>query len=197
MKAAPATVGFRVKSGWATGVLVAGPASAPRALDRRVVELSDPAMPTSRQPYHAVMGAAGAASRRVEERLLRVVTGATERSIRELLERYRDAGHAIRAAALVVGSVIDPARIANDHIRAHALEGALFRTALATALDSQGVPCSVVVEREAYVRAAALLKRTEAQLRRAVTELGRSLDGPWRADEKTATLAAWMALQRR
>src|SRR6266571_7149170 len=94
MKAAPAAVGFRVKSGWATGVLVAGPASAPRALDRRVVELSDPAMPTSRQPYHAVMGAAGAASRRVEERLLRVVTGATERSIRSLLERYRDAGNA-------------------------------------------------------------------------------------------------------
>ena len=197
MKAAPAAVGFRVKSGWATGVLVAGPASAPRALDRRVVELSDPAVPTSRQPYHAVMGAAGAASRRVEERLLRLVTGATERSIRDLLERYRDAGHVIRAAALVVGSVIDPARIANDHIRAHALEGALFRTALAAALDSQGVPCSVVVEREAYARAAALLKRTEAQLRRAVTELGRSLDGPWRADEKTATLAAWMALRRR
>src|SRR2546425_13081082 len=92
---------------------------------------------------------------------------------------------------------IDPARIANDHIRAHALEGALFRTALAAALDSQGVPCSVVVEREAYARAAALLKRTEAQLRRAVTDLGRSLDGPWRADEKTATLAAWMALRRR
>src|SRR6266571_195758 len=155
MKAAPAAVGFRVKSGWATGVLVAGPASAPRALDRRVVELSDPAVPTSRQPYHAVMGAAGAASRRVEERLLRLVTGATERSIRDLLERYRDAGHVIRAAALVV------------------------------------------VEREAYARAAALLKRTEAQLRRAVTELGRSLDGPWRADEKTATLAAWMALRRR
>src|SRR2546428_188068 len=109
---------------------------APRALAGRVVELSDPAVPTSRQPYHAVMGAAGAASRRVEERLLRVVTGATERSIRELLERYRDAGHAIRAAALVVGSVIDPARIANDHIRAHALEGALFRTALATAASA-------------------------------------------------------------
>jgi len=111
--------------------------------------------------------------------------------------RYRHAGHAIRAAALVVGSVIDPARIANDHIRAHALEGALFRTALAAALDSQGVPCSVVVEREAYARAAALLQRTEAQLRRAVTDLGRSLEGPWRADEKTAALAAWMALRRR
>src|SRR5256885_12777810 len=165
MKAAPGAVGFRVRGGGATGVLRAGRAAAPRALARRVVELSDPAVPTSRQPYHAVMGAAGAASRRVEERLLRVVTGATERSIRELLERYRDAGHAIRAAALVVGSVIDPARIANDHIRAHALEGALFRTALAAALDSQGVPCSVVVEREAYARAAAHLQRTYAQIR--------------------------------
>src|SRR2546427_10729793 len=115
MKAAPAAVGFRVKSGWATGVLVAGPASAPRALDRRVVELSDPTVPTSRQPYHAVMSATGAASQRVERRLLRGVTAAAQRSVRELLERDRHAGHAVHAAALVVGSAIDPARNAHDH----------------------------------------------------------------------------------
>jgi len=30
-----------------------------------------------------------------------------------------------------------------------------------------------------------------------VTALGRSIQGPWRADEKTAALAAWMALRGR
>jgi hypothetical protein len=52
----------------------------------------------------------------------------------------------------------------------------------------------VVVERAVYARAAERLCRSEPELRRAVTELGRPLGGPWRADEKTATLAAWMAL---
>src|SRR5438046_3000435 len=96
---AQAAVGFRVKSGWATAVLLVGPARAPRVADRRVIELSDPAVPTSRQPYHAVMDVATA------------------------------------------------------------------------------------------------LHRSESQLRRAVTELGRAIDGPWRADEKTAALAAWMTLR--
>src|SRR5256712_13737200 len=127
------------------------------------------------------MGPTGAASQRVEERLLRVVTAATERSVRELLERYRHAGHAIRAAALVVGSVIDPTRIANDHIRAHALEGRLFRTVLERAVRSFRLPCAVIVERRAYATAADRFKRRENDVKRAVTELGRAIEGPWRA----------------
>src|SRR5207237_1207812 len=103
---AQAAVGFRVKSGWATAVLLVGPARAPRVADRRASELSDPAAPTSRQPYDAVL-----------------------------------------------------------------------------------------VERQAYPAGATALHRAESQLKRAVTELGRAIDGPWRADEKTAALAAWMTLR--
>src|SRR3989442_35492 len=132
MKAAAGAGGFGVKAGWATGVGGGGRAGARRALDRRVVELSDPAVPTSRQPYHAVMGATGAASRRVEQRLLRVVTAAAQRSVRELLERYPHARHPIPAAPLAGGSVIDPARLANDPIRGPPPQRALCRPALAT-----------------------------------------------------------------
>ncbi|HYT05812.1 MAG TPA: hypothetical protein VEM13_13130 [Gemmatimonadales bacterium] len=188
-------LGVRVKSGWATAVLVVGPARAPRVADRRTVELSDPAVPTSRQPYHAVMGARARNAKPLEAMLRKVVARVTRTSLGKLLRDYRAAGHAVRRIALVVGSDIDPAKIANDHIRAHALEGRLFRTALEQAARSRGLRCAVVVERSVYLQAAAALRRSERQLKRAVTELGRSLDGPWRADEKTATLAAWMLLR--
>jgi hypothetical protein len=128
------------------------------------------------------------------ERRRKVVIQAADRSVRELLSDYRDAGHRIRAAGLVVGGDIDPARITNPHIRAHALEGRLFRTALEDALRSGGLSCLVIVERNAYTLAAELLRRTEDELKRRVTNFGRALSGPWRADEKTACLAAWMAL---
>jgi hypothetical protein len=194
---APAAVGIRVKSGWATAVLVLGPRAARRVADRRVIELCDRAVPESRQPYHAVLGASAGQGARVEHRLVRIVQDSTRRSINTLLKDYRKRGHALRAVALVVGSVIDPSTIGNDHIRAHALEGRLFRTALERAVRSFRLPCSVLVERDAYAKAATVLGRPAGALKRAVTELGRALAGPWRADEKTATLAAWMALHNR
>jgi hypothetical protein len=38
------------------------------------------------------------------------------------------------------------------------------------------------------------LARLEDDLKRALIGLGRSLGGPWRAEEKLAALAAWMVL---
>jgi len=190
-----AAVGFRVKSGWATAVLLAGPARAPHVVDRRVIALSDPAVPTSRQPYHAVMGAARANRAKIERRLRSVVAKITRQSVRQLLQEYRKTGHPVRRVALVVGSNIDPARIANDHIRAHALEGRLFRTVLEQACRSLGLKSSVLIERNAYPAGATVFRRSEARLKHAVTELGRAIEGPWRADEKTAALAAWMTLR--
>jgi hypothetical protein len=124
----------------------------------------------------------------------KVVIGAADRSVAELLSAYHDAGHALGAAGLVVGSEIDPAKITNPHIRAHALEGRLFRTALEDALHTGGLSCLVIVERNAYTHAAEALGRTVEDLKRTVAALGHSLGGPWRADEKTASLAAWLAL---
>jgi hypothetical protein len=188
-----AALGFRVKSGWATAVLVAGSMPSPQVLDRRTIDLCDPAIPESRQPYHARMGTLETDETKLKQRR-KVVIQAASRSVAELLSNHRNAGYHIRAAGLVVGSDIDPAKITNPHIRAHALEGRLFRTALEDALSSGGLSCQVIVERSAYSHAAKVFGRTEEDLKRVVGKLGRSLSGPWRADEKTASLAAWLAL---
>jgi hypothetical protein len=177
-------------------VLVIGPAGSPRVVDRQVLELSDASVPTSRQPYHAVMQARPGDRSALERRLRRLVERITRRSLTQLLARYRRQGRTVRGLALVVGSVIDPASIGNDHIRAHALEGQLFRTALERAARSARLGCATHVERGLYEAAATRLKRTPARLKRLVAELGRAVQGRWRADEKTATLAAWMVLAR-
>ncbi|PYP92504.1 MAG: hypothetical protein DMD34_14040 [Gemmatimonadetes bacterium] len=188
-------LGCRVKSGWATTVLVEGPARAPRVLDRRVIDLSDARIPTSRQPYHAVRDARPSEAAKLERHLRRLVERITKRSLGALLGEYRRQGLRVRRVALVVGSLIDPARIGNDHIRAHALEGQLFRTALEDAARAARLRCTTLVERSLYETAAARLKRPPGALRRAVTDLGGARRGPWRADEKAATLAAWLALR--
>jgi hypothetical protein len=186
-------VGLRVKSGWATAVLLAGPPQAPQALDRRTVPLSDPRVPESRQPYHAAMGMLEEDRVKIRQRT-QVVRRVAERSVADLLRDYRAAGHALRGAGLVVGSQTDPATIANPHIRAHALEGQLFRTVLEDALQAHGLACLVVVERDAYAKAATVLGRSEDDVKRAVSGLGRTLGGPWRAEEKLAALVAWLRL---
>jgi hypothetical protein len=52
-----------------------------------------------------------------------------------------------------------------------------------------------LVERSLYETASSRLKRSPGALKRAVTDLGGALRGPWRADEKAAALAAWLALR--
>jgi hypothetical protein len=182
-----------VKSGHAVAVLVTGSAESPQVLDRRTIELSDPAVPESRQPYHAARGTLETDNAKVERRR-QIIAQAAQRSVTALLDDYRCASHVVRAAGLVVGSTIDPARVTNEHIRAHALEGQLFRTVLEEALRAHGLLCAVNLERRVYGDAAQRLGKSEKELKQEVTRLGRSVGGPWRADEKTATLAAWLGL---
>jgi hypothetical protein len=125
---------------------------------------------------------------------LRIVRRVARQSIKRLLAEYR--GFVIRRAALVIGSQIGPASIANPHIRAHALEGQLFRTTLDDALRAHRIRTVILIERDAYSKASARLKKTSSDVRRVTQNLGRSGEGPWRAEQKLAALAAWIALSR-
>src|SRR5439155_22340066 len=117
----------------------------------------------------------------------------SQQSFTRLLKRYRQKGFRIRHAALVVGSQIDPANIANSHIRAHALEGRLFRSAMAETLQDHEISTEFLLEHDAYCSVAARLKQSSDDLKRAIQDLGRSAPakgGPWRAEQKLAALAA-------
>jgi len=189
-----AALGFRVKSGWATAVLLVGPRTAPRVLDRRIVELADPEVPEARQPFHAALGVHEARGARAAARLVRSVERFAQRSLAQLWAECRARGNRIRGVGIVVGSTIDPAAIANDHIRAHAEEGRLFRSVIEAAVRRRHVPARVTVERQLYAVAAAALRIPAPRLKARSAALGASVEGSWRAEDKAAALAAWMAL---
>ncbi len=188
-----AAVGFRVKPGWATAVLLVGTIEAPRVLSLRIITLSDPDVPETKQPYHAAMGILEEDQAKIRSRTA-IVQRVAVLSVNSALNDFAMTGHQVLRVGLVVGSLIDPQSISNPHIRAHALEGQLFRSVLLKAVEAHSLPYSVVLEREAYTGAVTTLARSEADVKRVISALGRSLSGPWRADEKLAALAGWVNL---
>jgi hypothetical protein len=193
IKTVSEAVGFTVKSGWASAVLVTGSAAAVQVIDTRRVDLSDPALPESRQPYHAGTGTARPAGPELS-RLVASIERFGRASVIDAIDRYRDAGHRLRGIGIVVGSLIDPDTIANDHIRIHALEGRLFRHIVEAAAAERDLPCCIWRERDLYAAAARGLRRHETELRRALKACGETVSGSWRAEQKAAALAAWLVL---
>ena len=51
-----ASIGFHVRSGYAIVLVVTGDVDSPHPVSRSIVELSDPHLPETKQPYHARMG---------------------------------------------------------------------------------------------------------------------------------------------
>ena len=192
-----AALGFRVKSGWAAVVLLTRQKDGPQLADVKRVEMSDPRLPETRQPYHASMGKLETDSRILNQRE-RLVRCIAQESLGTLLTSYQQKGYRISRASLVVGSQIDPTIIANPHIRAHAFEGQLFRSAVEQTLVSHEIRTDVFLECDAYTHVAARLQQSSNHVKRAIQDLGRSIpakSGPWRAEQKLAALAALLALK--
>jgi hypothetical protein len=186
-----AALGLRVKSGWATAALLKGPINAPHLVDSRIVELSDPQIPQGRQPYHAGIGTAQI-DVGIIEGLIRQIERFSRKSLATLV-RERRKRHRLRAAGIVVSSLTNPETIGSPHMRAHASEGRLFRAVTADGLHRSGLKTVVILEREIYERLGQKLRRTRARVRAQVAELGDGV-GRWRAEQKVAAAAAWLAL---
>jgi hypothetical protein len=172
-----AALGIRSHSGWAVVVT----ATTSRILDRRRIEIADPAIPGSRQPFHAAEGLqfdrAEMLIRKCRESSLLLATFAI-RALTACLD-YNVDGAAILFAS---GRPLpDLAAILRSHALIHTAEGEFFREVLVSACQQCGLQVMRIKERDL----------PDNPL---VTELGRSLGPPWRQDEKRASLAAWAAL---
>jgi hypothetical protein len=187
-------IGFRVKTGRATAVVMAGPASAPRVLSRKSLQLWDPAIPESHQPWHADFELPPDESARIVPMALKAVERVALSALRELVDEVRTTHGAIVGIALVAGSSTDPESIHNPHMRAHAREGQLFPQSLAAAAKTLRIPAVMMVESEVFTIAAAKLAKSPDAVKLAVTELGRNVGKPWSAEEKAAAAAAWITL---
>ena len=187
-------IGFRVKTGRATAVVMAGPASAPRVLSRKSVQLFDPAIPESHQPFHAEIELPPDESARIVPLALKAVERVALATLRELVAEVQPGLGSMVGIALVAGSATDPESIRNPHMRAHAREGQLFPQALAAAAKTMRIRATTMVQSEVFGSAASKLGQTPDAIRIAVAELGRDVGKPWSAEEKAAAAAAWTVL---
>ena len=197
MAAKPAAIGCRAHSGWAALVIVAGPVSSPKILDRRRIVIADPEIPGSKQPYHT-------AEKLTLTQAEKLVTRCTERSralarqeLRAAVEQARNSGHEVAGCGIVLASgrpLPDLAATLASHALIHTAEGELFRNVIADACRELNVPVMGVKERDLLAQASAVLGKSDKGLQSYLQKLGRELGPPWTQDEKCATLAAWLAL---
>jgi hypothetical protein len=190
------TVGLRAHTGWAVVVSLAGPPSEPAVVDRRRLDLTDPDLP--RQAFHAAAGLDPAAAADLVERAAASTEAIAERVLRDLVAELRAAGHRVAGAGIALGGGGHRpgtlAAVLASHPAMHAAEGELYREALLLASDACALPVTGVPERDLPDRAAAVLGIPVPELRRRLVELGRACGPPWAQDQRSAALAAWLAL---
>lgn len=161
------------------------------------MEIADPAIPGSSQPYHAAerlsFQQAASLIRECKETSLRLATSAVSAFVAQVTQSgYRVVGAGILFAS--GRSLPDLAATLKSHALIHTAEGEFFREVLVQASGHSLLPVTRVLEREVWDRCGATLQLGTPDLERLIAELGRSLGPPWRQDEKLASLAAWIAL---
>jgi hypothetical protein len=171
-----ATIGFRAKTGRAIAVVLAGAQDKPQFVWRGEVSLIDPNMSLTEGPYHPFMEMPWS------EALVAVqpVVEAIEEYASVVLRRFVDEMR-VRAVGVVGSPPRNIEKIGNQHIRAHAAEGILFRRVLELAAKKNKIACTGYSDRE--LRVPPMVK-----------EIGRAAGPPWRTDERLAATAAWLAL---
>jgi hypothetical protein len=192
-----AAIGLRAHSGWAALVALAGPATSPEVIARRRIEIADPAIRGSKQPFHAAEPMEFPDAQAYIERC----SDSTGQLAREALQAAMDGLRDRRAEPVGCGVILGSGRtlpgleaILKSHALIHTAEGEFFRQALLEACEHCGIPVLGVKEKELYARAAAQLRAPVSELERRVQEMGKSVGPPWTQDQKYAALAAWMAL---
>lgn len=190
------TIGLRSKTGRAIAVVVAADGGSLRVFRKFEIKLTDPKIPATAQPYHAVMDLTWLESQQAVRPSVRAIEAVARKALAKVIKELQAEGQIVRGAGVIGSPDRDLARIGNYHIRAHAAEGILFRRVLELAAEANGLAVRAFSDQALAKAAAAELATSPAELKQKLSDLGRALDPPWRTDEKQAALAAWLMLTR-
>ncbi len=182
----PAAIGIRVRRGMAVAIAISADRESPIFAARAELLLSDPKVPSSLRPLHALARQPMEIARPIIERDTKLVLEAAAESVRRFVSQLGDRGWRASGAAIVSDG--EPPKIDNPHLEAHRDERRLFREAIASATRNHGIESIFLVEDEAA--------EESAKLTRWLAQIGESAGRPWRADEKIAALAARIAMAR-
>ena len=192
-----AAIGFRTHSGWAAAVVLGGSVESPEVIDRRRIELVEPGTPGGVQPYHSARELPFPQAEKFIQGAIMSADLAALRAVRFLAVQMAKLDQQIKTCGIVLasGRPLPSLEVTlRSHPMVHTAEGELYRAAIAHAAKRCGWPCLRIPERELYQHASAALRIPETKLKARITEMGDAVGSPWSADEKCATVIAWLAL---
>jgi hypothetical protein len=195
----PVALGFRTHSGWAAAVTVAAAADGIEVIDRQRIDLADPSIPGSVQPYHAAEGMDLKPAHSYITRCIDSTRDLAYQALKDLIAELRRTGHRIAGCGIVLASgkpLPALASILASHALIHTAEGELYRDAIIQTSSRFKIPITAIKERELFEQGAARLGVSIDALRRTIDDTGRAIGPPWRQDQKSAALVAWLALNK-
>ncbi|MGH9966758.1 MAG: hypothetical protein ACREBG_02835 [Pyrinomonadaceae bacterium] len=189
--------GMKAHSGWAALVVIGKRDGDFVVVDRRRIELVEDEW--AKQPYHAAEDLKAAAARDVVKRGVAAAHRIAAREMRAAVKQERERENEVTACAVLVGNpmpnwTVD--EILAVHFRMHKAEGVLFRDALARATVACGLRFLGIPEKQLDEQAKQALATSVNNFRKTIVSLGKSVGPPWGKDQKDASLAAMIALQR-
>ncbi len=191
--------GLKAHSGWSALVVVGISSGELRIVDRRridLVEKRDSAW--AKQPYHAADGLDPDEARNLVTRAIEAAHRVAVREMREAIKRSGQCKHDIAACALLVPRPMpnwSTDEILAVHFRMHKAEGVLFPDALARAAKACGLRLLAIPEKQLFEEVESALRVPLSGLMEQIASLGKSVGPPWGKDQKSAALAAMVALQ--
>jgi len=190
-------IGLRAKTGRAICVVLGGSPDAPIVLTKTEIKLVDPKVPGTAQPYHVVMELPWPEAQRRVEKYARAIERVAKKAVADLVKQQTLSSNTVCGVGIVGAPDRDLARIGNFHIRAHAAEGVLFRKVLNAAAEANRLKWRLIPDKDFERLVKSELGAKASRINRQISELGRTVPAPWRADEKQAATAAWLTLHNR
>jgi hypothetical protein len=160
------------------------------------MRLTNPKVPATFQPYHAVMKLPWEQGQKVARKSVAAIEAVARDGLKSLIEELKSQSIKVSGVGIVGAPDRDLARIGNFHIRAHAAEGVLFRKVLNVAAEANGLKWRLIPDKEFERLVKSELGAKASRIKRQISELGRTVPAPWRADEKQAATAAWLMLHK-
>jgi len=167
-------------------------------IDRRRIELVEQGTGSwAAQPYHAADGMDPDKARDIVSRGIEAARRVAVKEMQAAVKRSRELQHDIVACAVLVPEPMpdwSTAEILSVHFRMHKAEGVLFPDALAKAANACGLNLVAVREKRLWEEAEEELAIARSTLMERIAALGKAAGPPWGKDQKTAALAAMIAL---
>jgi hypothetical protein len=183
-----AAIGIRAHSGWGAVVVIAGSSTTIDVIDRRRIAITDPNIAGANQPYHFAQGQKLSDAEAYLADCAALSQRLASQGLGEVVDELRRREYVPMGCAIVLASgrpLPSLSQILDSHPLIHTAEGEFFRQAFWKACGLLEIPVTGIRERDLD---------GQIQLRDQIAALGKSIGPPWTADQKIASLAAWLVL---